>query len=183
MNTPGKQPHRYNALARLLHWVMAALIIAMMFIGAGISSSLQWRPVLLDYHLAIGSCLFALVLIRLGNRIFSKGPVAVSGIPKLQAVAVAVAHTTLYALIAILPIVGWGMLSAGGYPRPVFFGWMLPALVEPEPQLYSLLHIAHVVLAYAFFALIMIHLAAALGHAWIKKDGVFSRMGLGSDAK
>lgn len=82
-----------------------------------------------------------------------------------------------------LPIVGWTLLSAGGYPPPTILGWALPTLVKADPLLYSILHQTHEIMAYSLFALILTHLAAALVHAWIKKDGVFTRMTIGQSGK
>jgi len=75
-----------------------------------------------------------------------------------------------------LPLIGGAMLSAGGYPIPLAFGLHLPALIAPHPGLYGWLHQAHVVLAWGFAALIALHLAGALHHAWIRRDGVFAAM-------
>ena len=58
----------------------------------------------------------------------------------------------------------------------VFAGMNLPAILPPNPELHSMLWNAHRFLAFCFFALILLHLAAALFHALIRRDGVYEAM-------
>jgi cytochrome b561 len=67
------------------------------------------------------------------------------------------------------------MLSAGNIPV-LFLGLQLPAILPADPALHATLRIWHTYLALAFFALVMMHLAAALFHALVRKDGVFRSM-------
>jgi cytochrome b561 len=75
-----------------------------------------------------------------------------------------------------MPLIGWSMLSAGGYPIVLFGGMHLPAIAPHSPGLYALLRPAHTVLAYVLFATVLGHLGAALFHAWVRRDGVFASM-------
>ncbi|RAI70859.1 cytochrome b [Pseudomonas fluorescens] len=167
----------------MFHWLMAIMVLSTLFVGVGMTSSLQWRPLLLNTHLLLGVSIFALVIVRIVNRLTSPSPGHPEDFAPWQALGLALAHLALYALMTALPLVGWALLSAGGYPMPTVLGWALPPLVKADPQLYSILHQAHEIMAYGLFGLILIHLAAALVHAWIKKDGVFSRMTIGSQAE
>jgi cytochrome b561 len=92
---------------------------------------------------------------------------------KLAAVA---SHYALYALMIGMPLIGWGMLSAATYPVVLFGGWHLPAILPQSDSLHTLLWNAHFYLAFAFFALILLHVAAALFHALVRRDGVFETM-------
>jgi len=171
---------RYNLAGRLLHWLMAVMVLSTLFVGVGMTSSLQWRPLLLNTHLLLGVSIFALVIIRIINRLTSPSPDHPEDFSPWMAVGLTLAHLALYGLMTALPLVGWALLSAGGYPMPSLFGWALPALLTVDPRWYSVLHLTHEVLAYGLFGLILTHLAAVLVHAWIKRDGVFSRMTIGS---
>jgi cytochrome b561 len=73
-------------------------------------------------------------------------------------------------------VLGWGMLSAAAYPVVLFSGWHLPAVLRQSDSLHTLLWAAHFYLAFAFFALILLHVAAALFHALVRRDGVFETM-------
>ena len=89
-----------------------------------------------------------------------------------QRLAAGASHLLLYALMLAMPLIGWGMLSAGGYPLPL----QLPALLPHDLKLYSALRQAHGWLAYLLFATVLVHLAAALVHGLVRRDGVLRSM-------
>ena len=66
-----------------------------------------------------------------------------------------------------LPLVGWGMLSAGGYPIPLIGSFHLPPILPHDKALYAILRPAHTVLAYLLFLTFLAHLGAALTHALV----------------
>lgn len=82
----------------------------------------------------------------------------------------------VYALLIAMPLVGWSMLSAGGYPIVLGGSIHLPKIVPHNDALYAVLRGAHMIPAFVFFATILLHVAAALFHALIRQDGVFSSM-------
>lgn len=166
----------FDALARLLHWGMAVLILAMLFIGVGMVASLTLRPMLIDLHRPLGIAILLLALVRLYHRWRSPPPPLPADLPRPQALAAKASHWLLYALMLAMPLLGWAMLSAGGYPVRMVGALQLPALVPRDPTLYAWLRGAHGVLGYALFALVLAHLAAALYHAWVRRDGVFDAM-------
>ena len=85
-------------------------------------------------------------------------------------------HYAFYVLMIGMPLIGWGMLSAAAYPVVLFAGVRLPAILPQSDSLHALLWNAHFYLAFAFFALILVHVAAVLFHALIRRDGVFEAM-------
>jgi cytochrome b561 len=85
-------------------------------------------------------------------------------------------HYALYALMIGMPLIGWGMLSAAAYPVVLFRGWRLPAILPQSDSLHTLLWTARFYLAFAFFALILLHVAAGLFHALVRRDGVLPAM-------
>src|SRR3546814_13801207 len=76
-----------------------------------------------------------------------------------------------------LPLIGWAMLSAGGYPVRLTAGFALPPIVPQDALAYGLLRQAHGLIAFAFFALILGHLTIALIHGFVRRDGVLETMG------
>ena len=170
-----RQGH-FDGLARLLHWGMAVLILAMLFIGVGMVASLAWRPALIDLHRPLGAAIFVLAVLRLVHRWRSPPPPLPADLPRLQAFAATASHRVLYALMLAMPLLGWSMLSAGGYPAQMVGTLQLPALLPHDPMLYAWLRGAHGVLGYTLFSVILLHLAAALYHAWVRRDGVFEAM-------
>ena len=177
------RPAHFDAFARLLHWGMAMLVLAMLFIGVGMVASLTLRPVLLDLHRPVGAAILVLVAIRWLHRRRHPPPPLPADLPRLQAVAAVVSHRLLYALMLAMPLLGASMLSAGGYPIRLVDSLQLPALVPQDPLLYTVLRTAHGVGGYALFALVLLHVAAALYHAWVRRDGVFESMARGGPSR
>ncbi len=169
----------FNLLARVLHWSMAVMILAMLVIGVSMVASLHWRPALLDLHRPLGALIFLLALLRLFNRLRHAPPPLPAGLPGWQVLAAKASHWLLYALMLAMPLVGWAMLSAGGYPIVLWGGVHLPAIAPHTPAMYAALRSAHSLLAYVLFATVLMHVGAALFHAWVRRDGVFRSMARG----
>lgn len=166
----------YDRTARWLHWAMAAMILAMIFIGVGMVASLEARPWLLALHRPLGLLVLVLAAWRLWHRWRHPAPALPDSVPALQARAARASHVLLYALMFAMPLLGWAMSSAGGYGVVLPGGWVLPSLAPQDAALYTTLRTAHGVLGYAFFGLILLHLSGALYHAWVRRDGVFEAM-------
>jgi len=169
----------FNLTARVLHWLMAMMILSMLFVGVGMVAALQWRPLLIDLHRPLGIAILLLVIVRLYNRLRHRPPPLPANLPAWQAAAAHASHWVLYGLMLAMPLVGWSMLSAGGYPIVMWSGFNLPAIVPHDPALYAALRNAHSLLAYALFATVVVHLSAALFHLWVRRDGVFQAMAKG----
>ena len=167
---------RFNLTARVLHWTMAAMILTMLFVGVGMVASVSQRPWLIDLHRPLGIAILVLVVVRLVNRLRHRPPPLPADVPRWQAFAAQASHWLLYALMLAMPLAGWAMLSAGGYPVALFGDVRLPAIVSPDPALYAWLRAAHGWAARLLFATVLLHVAAALYHAWVRRDGVFGSM-------
>jgi cytochrome b561 len=168
---------RFTPLQRLFHWVMAACLLAMLFIGVGMVSSVmpKYLP-LVSIHKSLGITILLLALIRLALRLRFGAPALPADLPEPVKLAAHLSHWAFYALMIVMPLIGWAMLSAAAYPVMVFGGLYLPAILPQSDSLHSLLWDAHFYLAFVFFALILLHLAAALFHAIVRRDGVFTAM-------
>ena len=168
---------RFTGWQRVLHWLMAACILAMLFIGVGMVSTI--RPIyltLVSIHKPLGIAILMLALIRLALRLRYGGPSLPADLPEPMKLAAEGSHCVLYALMIAMPLLGWGMLSAAAYPVVLFGGWHLPAILPQSDSLHALLWDAHFYLAFAFFAVVLLHVAAALFHALVRRDGVFEAM-------
>ncbi len=171
------EPARFSALQRVLHWLMAVMVLAMLFIGVTMVSTVGPAfMTLIDIHKPLGIALLVLVLIRLAVRWRLGAPPLPREMPPVQAAAARLSHWVLYALLLAMPLIGWGMLSAGGYPIVLFGAVHLPAILPHDDTLYAILRRSHTLLAYLFFAVILMHFAAALFHALVWRDGVFESM-------
>ncbi|KWD74215.1 cytochrome b [Burkholderia ubonensis] len=167
----------FSLPARVLHWVMAAMILSMLFIGVGMVSSVSERhAVLVAVHKPLGIAILVLVCVRVVVRLSSRPPGLPEDMPGWQKVAALGSHLVLYALMIAMPLIGWAMLSAGGYPVTLGGGVQLPAIVSAGPVAFAWLRIAHRWVAYLFFATFLAHFAAALYHGLIRRDGVVRAM-------
>jgi cytochrome b561 len=167
----------FSPLQRALHWLMAIMVLAMLFIGVTMVSTLKPRFLtLIAIHKPLGIAILVLALLRLGVRLWRGAPPLPGDLSSMQVVAAKLSHAVLYALLVAMPLIGWGMLSAGGYPIVLFGSVHLAPILSQDDQLYAVLRTAHTFLAYLFFATILAHIAAALFHVLIRRDGVFQAM-------
>jgi cytochrome b561 len=167
----------FTVLQRLLHWVMAVCILAMLFIGVGMVSTVMPKYLtLVSIHKPLGIAILVLALIRLVVRLRYGAPPLPADLPEPMKLAAYLSHWALYALMIGMPLIGWAMLSAAAYPVVLYGGVYLPPILPQSDSLHALLWDAHYYLAFALFALILMHVAAALFHALVRRDGVFEAM-------
>lgn len=166
----------FSLPARVLHWLMAVLILTMLFVGVGMVSSVApWQITLVAIHKVLGVLLLALVIIRLGVRLACPPPPLPADLPGWQKLAAHASHWLLYLLMFAQPLIGWAMQGAGGYPLMVA-SVALWSPLKPNPEVYAMLRLAHGLVGYTLFATILLHLGAALFHGLIRRDGVLSSM-------
>ncbi len=167
---------KFSTLQRVLHWTMAAAILLMLFIGIGMVSTITPAHLtLLSIHKPLGIAILILVIVRLSVRMTRGTPPLPSDLPPLMKFAAHASHWALYALMFAIPLIGWGMLSAAGDPI-IVAGIHLPPILPMNGAMYGILREAHGWLALMLLALVLAHLAAALFHALIRRDGVFQSM-------
>jgi len=169
--------HRFNPLQRLLHWLMALGILTMFFLGVGMVSTVAPAYVpLVATHKTLGIAILVLALIRLAVRLRSGAPALPADLPEPMRIAARLSHHALYALMIGLPLIGWAMMSAAAYPVVLYGDIRLPPILPQSAALHALLWDAHYWLAFAFMALVLLHIAAALFHLLVRRDGVFHAM-------
>ncbi|MFW7267331.1 cytochrome b [Gluconacetobacter sp. Hr-1-5] len=172
------RPVEYFPLfARLLHWLMAAMILAMLFIGIIMVTTVE--PAyhrLVDLHRPLGISILLLAVVRLVNRLLIHVPRLPETLPPILRLAARTSHIVLYALMIALPLVGWGMLSAGAYPVAMWPGFALPPILPHDPALFAILRRLHTWLALTLFGVVLVHLAAALMHGLLLRDDVLPSM-------
>jgi cytochrome b561 len=171
------EPLRYGAVAIALHWLLALAIVGALGLGLYMSD-LPFSPSrlkLYNWHKWAGVSILLLSALRLLWRL-SHRPPADLPMPALQAKAAHLTHALLYLLFFAVPLAGWAYSSAAGFPI-VWFGMLpLPDFVPVDKGLAATLKLAHKLLAYGLAALIFAHLAGALKHQFIDRDGLLRRM-------
>jgi cytochrome b561 len=172
-----KTPARFPLVSRVLHWLMAAMVVTMLFLGIGMAASVSARyRFLVALHRPLGIAILVLVAVRWVNRLINPPPPLPDSIPRLQRLAAGASHVVLYALMFLMPLLGWGMLSASPYPVVMFGSFRLPPILPQDPTLYVWLRRLHTDFALLLFAVFLVHLGAALMHRLILRDGVFESM-------
>ena len=167
----------FHPKARLLHWLMAPLVIAMLFIGIGmLSTTSSAYALLLAIHTPLGATILVLLLLRIAVRLRHRPPPLPADLPAWQRRAALGSHWLLYALLLLMPLSGWAMLSAAGYPVTLLAGIRLPPIAPHDAALFAWLRGAHHWLALLLFATFLLHLAAALFHGLVRRDGVLASM-------
>src|SRR5262245_32997255 len=159
------QQRPFPLFSRILHWTMAVMILAMLFIGIGMAASPLDYHDLISIHKPLGILVLILVAIRLVNRLLNPPPPLPDGMPAWQRAVAYGSHVLLYALMFALPLVGWAMLSAARYPVVLYGPLQLPPIAPQDPALFAALRPTHTVLALLLFATFLAHLGAAVGSA------------------
>jgi cytochrome b561 len=163
--------------ARVLHWLIALLILTMLFIGVGMVASVSERHEwLISIHKPLGIAILILAIVRLIVRLRNPPPSLPTDLPPIQKLAAHASHWLLYALMLVIPLVGWAMLSAGGYPVMLSQSLRLPPIFPVNAAAFAILRHTHAWLAMLLFLTFLAHLGAALYHGLIRRDGVLWSM-------
>ena len=179
MNTPLP---RYNVTAIALHWLLALAILGSMAVGIYMSD-LEISPQklkLYNWQKWAGMIILALSVLRLVWRLTHRPPelpprIALA-MPAWQVTLHHATHRLMYALFFIVPLAGWIYSSMAGFPVVLFGVLPLPDLVAVDKPLAKSLQDVHGLLAYTLLALVLLHVAGALKHHFIDRDGLLSRM-------
>ena len=177
LNNPAVQA-RYGTGAQALHWVMFLLIAAMYFLGMSMVA-MEVSPERLRYfslHKSIGVTLLVLVGVRLLWWQLHPAPSLPVSMPRWEQSASRIVHALLYALMAIVPLTGWAASSALGASTVWFGQFSLPDLVAKNRELGEALQAIHYLCNKTLLMLILLHVAAALKHALVNRDGALQRM-------
>ncbi len=169
----------YAVPARLLHWVIAALVLMMIPAGLimvqeGLSRSLQ--NTLFIFHKNFGVVVLLLVIARAIYRWLRPPPPMPDHMPGWQQRIAGATHAALYGLLFVMPLAGYVRVRAGGFPIEALDAIGVPALVPRSDALAAFAKSVHYFGGLAIMAIILMHVGAALYHAVIRRDGVFSRM-------
>lgn len=161
--------------SRVLHWLMAVALLAMLAIGMTMVVSFDHYRVLVAIHRPLGALILVLAVIRLVNRQLQPLPPFLPTMSARERLIATASERLLYGLMLLLPLIGWAMLSAARVPVRVG-PLVLPPILPHDLALYTLLRRSHTVLAYLLFFSFLAHLSAVLFHTVVLRDGLLSRM-------
>jgi cytochrome b561 len=191
---PGPTPlpqARYTRMAIALHWIIAALIAVNVMLGLIVDALPDdlARPAI-DLHKSFGLTVLGLVLLRILWRLSHPAPPLPGSYRRIERIGAHLAHGLLYALILLLPVSGWlhdsAFKDAAAHPLRLF--WIIPwfriAAIQdlpaaPKEALHNQFFALHAWTGYALYALVALHIAAALKHQFVDRHAELQRMGLG----
>jgi cytochrome b561 len=174
-----EKPKRYHPLLIALHWLLAFLIIFMLLVGL---LSLKWMPnnpaklMPLGFHMATGTLILALMLIRIVVRVMTKKPEEATAGNRFLDLIGKITHYALYVFAILMAVSGIGISAQAGL-APIVFGASGAPL--PEDFFVYPVRYGHGYIAITLIVLILMHVGAALYHQFFRKDRLLSRMGIG----
>lgn len=175
-------PSNYSALQIGLHWLTALLILAA-FILVWTFDNTPLAPAtfklklqLIAWHKWAGITVLILFAVRFAYKLIRGTPAVDPNMPALLRKLAIGVHHLLYLLMLALPLVGWLLTSAKGYPVMLYGVWQMPDLIGKDEALAHTLKEVHEFLANSLMLCIALHVAGALKHYLIDKDGTLARM-------
>ncbi len=169
---------RWGAVSQLLHWVIVVLIAWMAYLGLTMGDLPNGLQKIQTYglHKSLGLTILALVVLRVLWRLYAGSPAQVPGTPAWQARVAGLTHLAIYALLFAIPLSGWVLNSASGFPLKWFGLFKVPALTGKSEDLHELAEEAHELMFWALVLLVVVHAGAAFWHHLFKGDTTLTRM-------
>ena len=173
------QSELYTRTAKILHWLIGIALLAQITLGLWMitipKTPIGVRAGWFNVHKSIGLTIGALMLLRLGWRLRHGAPPLPASLPGWQRTAARASHFLLYACLILQPL--WGYLGSSFTKYPIkYFGLTLPHWGWDSPSLKDLFSVLHLATACLLMAVLVVHIAAALKHLLVDRDGVFQRM-------
>jgi cytochrome b561 len=170
---------RYDGVAQSLHWLIAALAIAVATLGLLIPEAprgSEWRDFVLLWHRSIGMAILLAMVLRVLWRIGHKPPPLPPTLRSVEALLAHATHGLLYLAFLAMPLAGYLNTAAAGHSLSLFGLVTIPPLLPENERLAQIAIGLHLVGQFAVYGFVALHVAAALMHGIVRRDGVFSRM-------
>jgi cytochrome b561 len=174
----GNPPAQYSAVAKGLHWMIAALIVTQ-FTLAWSADDLPiglHKLKLLARHKSFGMTVLMLAVIRLVWRFANRPPALPDGMTPPERWLAKATHIAFYVLLFAMPITGWMMSSAKNYSVSWFGLFTWPNLISQSDDAFVFLQSTHEILAWSLLGIAVLHILAALKHHFWNRDNVLLRM-------
>jgi cytochrome b561 len=170
---------RYTAVAIALHWAIATLIIFMIWLGW----NMEDNETRYQLHKSIGITILLLTVARVLWRMLNPPPALPAEMKPLEKKASHYVHVGLYALMILMPLLGWALVSSSKFQVPtVLFGTVgwpnLPFLsgLRGNELAQTILETMHSKGAWVIIGLLVLHVGGALKHEFSAEEGVLKRM-------
>lgn len=168
-------PQRYSLAAIILHWAIAALLAFQIAVGWALEELGSHGFFLYQWHKSVGMLILALTLARIAIRYWKPRPAKLEG--GWQGALASAVHVGLYAFMLGAPLTGWALVSTAKVKVPTLLFGLLPLPHLPLPAAsHALAENGHGLLAWLGIALFLLHVAGALRHHVLMRDGLIWRM-------
>ena len=168
----------WGAVSQLFHWLIVLMILGMGTVGL-VMTQMRNSPDKIQLYLlhkSFGLTVLALIALRLLWRLYAGAPKPVPGTPHWQERIASLTHGALYALVFAMPISGWVLNSAAGFPLRWFNLFNLPSIAAKNESLHELAEQVHEWLFWTLIAVALVHAAAAIYHHVFQQDATLARM-------
>ncbi|MGZ5802597.1 MAG: cytochrome b [Xanthobacteraceae bacterium] len=174
----GRATATYSMTARIIHWLIAAIILIVLPIGLALNYLPEgpFQDFVYNLHRSLGATLIPLVALRVIWRLTHTPPPLPADIPAVQRIAASATHFLLYLILIAQPIIGWIATSAYPAEIPVFGLFKLPPIWSENRALSDALFKVHWNLGVILTVLLFMHIGGALYHQFIRRDEILRRM-------
>lgn len=172
----GAATTRFSLPSRILHWLMAPMVVAQLLIGVTMVAALSYRPILLAAHRPLGVLILVFALIRLANRLTHRPPPFLATMSTIERRIATWSEYLLYGLLLVQPLTGWAMLSAARFPITLFGPLALPGIAPHGIDVFAAIRACHGAFAVLLFLAFTAHMTAVLFHTLVLRDRLFDRM-------
>lgn len=169
---------RFTLPSRVLHWLMAPMVIAQLLIGVIMIAALSYYPLLLAIHRPLGLLILAFALARLANRLRHRPPAFLATMSATERRIATWSEYLLYGLLLVQPLTGWAMLSAARFPVTLLGPVTLPGIAPRDVDVFAVLRECHGAFALLLFLAFTAHMTAVLFHTLVLRDRLLDRMAL-----
>ena len=172
---------KYSISSRIIHWVMALLILTLLGLGIYMTEFLSKESenhmLVYDLHKSLGVMALIFIFIRIVNRFIYKAPKLPNSMPKIEQILAHLGHLALYLLIIIVPLSGYMMSNSFGFPVK-FFGIEMPVIIGTNFDIGKIFAEAHELSAYGLLGVIALHILAVIKHRFFDEpeNNILGRM-------
>lgn len=168
----------YDTVARIFHWLTVGIVAVMIPVGLIMTQEIErgWQDRLFILHKGLGGTFLFVIAARLIWRATHRAPALPATVPNWQARAAYATHIGLYLLLVVMAVSGYVRVTTGGFPIELFDMFGIPPLFGKDKAVSDFASGVHEITKSVLILLILLHVAAAVFHGAVKRDGVFSRM-------
>ena len=169
----------YDHVAQTVHWLIAALALTVIWLGWGIAwapRNTPRRDLFVLIHESVGLTILAAMVFRAWWRWRHPPPSLPPALSRLETGLAGLTHFALYLLLILMPIAGYSSAAAAGHAVSYFGVFSIPPLLPGNDRLSQVAIAIHLLGQYPLYLFAVLHVAGALFHGFVQRDGVLERM-------